>query len=234
MTELNPFRILRNRLAISYIGFSPENNAIYTHPDEEMQISTIQETGKQRTLKPQSIGSKVATFTLMCLCFNAAFLKAEDPTTKPSKPHFSRLPDRETGIDFVSPLIPDHPYAYLYHSGMTCSGIATGDLNGDDRPDLFLANGPGKNKLYLQTGEGIRFTDVTQVAGVGLGGGDNWAAGVAMADVDNDGDTEMVIGSIFGGLYASENSNEKGGEPVWENYQPVNETSGKPLELNNW
>lgn len=107
---------------------------------------------------------------------------------------FTRLDDAETGIDFVSPLLPEHPFAYLYHSGMTCSGIATGDVDGDGRPDLFLANGPSTNKLYLQRdGDGIQFEDVTAVAGPGLDGGEKWAAGVAMADVDNDGDLDIYV-----------------------------------------
>ncbi len=106
---------------------------------------------------------------------------------------FIRVNDNETGIDFVSRLLPEHPYAYLYHSGMTCSGIAAGDIDGDGRPDLFLANGPGRNALYLQTGEPLHFEDVTQQVGVALDGGDHWAAGVALADVDNDGDLDLYI-----------------------------------------
>ena len=118
---------------------------------------------------------------------------SDDAAQTDSKTQFVRLDDEKTGIDFVSPLIPDHKYAYLYHSGMTCSGLAIGDLDGDGRPDLFLANGPDRNALYLQTGEGIHFDDATDEACPALRGGDNWAAGVAMADVDNDGDLDLYI-----------------------------------------
>ena len=106
---------------------------------------------------------------------------------------FNRLDGAKTGVNFVSRLIPDHKFAYLYHSGMTCSGLATGDVDGDGRPDLFLANGPGVNALYLQTGEGIKFEDVTDDACKEIRGGENWAAGVAMADVDNDGDLDLYV-----------------------------------------
>jgi len=118
-----------------------------------------------------------------------------------SATQFVQLGAGETGIEFVSPLLPDHEYSYLYHSGMTCSGLATGDLDGDGRPDLFLANGPAANSLYLQTGEGIQFEDVTDEACPALRGGENWAAGVAMADVDNDGDLDIYVCN-----YESENS----------------------------
>lgn len=107
-------------------------------------------------------------------------------------PRFTSLDKQASGIDFVSRLIPDHPLAFLYHSGMTASGIAAGDLNGDGRVDLYLANGPGKNAMYLQ-GEDGRFRDVTAEAGEGIDGGDDWAAGVSFADVDNDGDLDLYV-----------------------------------------
>ena len=113
--------------------------------------------------------------------------------SKTQRTLFTRLDDSKTGIDFVSPLLPDHKYAYLYHSGMTCSGLAAGDIDGDGRPDLFLANGPGSNALYLQTGDGIHFEDVTEQANKQLAGDDDWAAGVALADVDNDGDLDLYV-----------------------------------------
>jgi len=40
---------------------------------------------------------------------------------------FTRLDADTSGIDFVSRVLPDHPLAFLYHSGMTANGIATGD-----------------------------------------------------------------------------------------------------------
>ena len=34
------------------------------------------------------------------------------------------------------------------HSGFVCGGVAIGDVDGDEKPDLFFANGPGENKLF--------------------------------------------------------------------------------------
>ena len=111
---------------------------------------------------------------------------------KEDGPRFTNLDAGTSGIDFVSRLIPDHPLSFLYHSGMTASGIAAGDINGDGRVDLYIANGPGKNAMFLQGADG-KFKNVTAEVGEGLDGGDDWASGVSLADVDNDGDLDLYV-----------------------------------------
>ena len=130
-------------------------------------------------------------FVLLLSTFSVPGLARNNETT--DKKLFIPVPTEKSGVEFISRLIPDHKFGYLYHSGMTCSGLAIGDLNGDDRPDLFLANGPGSNALYVQQGNGIHFKDVTANAGAELEGGERWASGVAMADVDNDGDLDIYV-----------------------------------------
>jgi len=53
-------------------------------------------------------------------------------------------------------------------------------------------------------------------------------------DIDGDGNDELVIGTIFGAVYACENSNKGPGDPQWQAPQSVNTDDGKPLKLNNW
>ncbi|MCB1036082.1 MAG: VCBS repeat-containing protein, partial [Acidobacteria bacterium] len=67
---------------------------------------------------------------------------------------------------------------------------ATGDYDGDGRPDLYLAN-LGVNQLLQNLGGG-RFEDVTLVAGVGDGG-----SGVValFADFDGDGHLDLFVGN---------------------------------------
>ena len=84
----------------------------------------------------------------------------------------------------------NHPLSRLNSSGFVCGGVCIGDFNGDGRPDLFLANGPDKNGLFLQRDE-FRFEDVTQQAGVD--GGDAWGSGAAAADFDGDGDLDLYV-----------------------------------------
>ena len=117
---------------------------------------------------------------------------------------FTDLPAETTGVDFVSVVEAEHPQAVLYRSGLACSGLAIGDVDGDGWPDLYLAGGAGPNKLYRQVAGakgamgaigamgGLRFEDITARAGK-IDGGDRWAGGVSMADVDADGDLDIYV-----------------------------------------
>ncbi len=79
-------------------------------------------------------------------------------------------------------------------------GVAAFDYNNDGRPDLFFTNGapqPGlrkqgpewHNRLYRNDG-GWKFTDVTESSGLA---GEGFATGVAAADYDNDGYTDLFV-----------------------------------------
>jgi hypothetical protein len=103
---------------------------------------------------------------------------------------FTALPADETGVTMVNPLDTDHPLKRLFAFGYATGGVAIGDLNGDGQQDLFFAGGPVANRLYLQA-ERFKFTDVSEPAGIS--GGENWAAGVALADIDNDGDLDIYV-----------------------------------------
>ncbi|MCZ6600848.1 MAG: CRTAC1 family protein [Acidobacteria bacterium] len=80
-------------------------------------------------------------------------------------------------------------------------GVAWLDYDLDGNLDLYLINGsthdrqPGKgepNLLYHNDGNG-RFTDVTSQAGVG---DRSWGFGVAVGDVDNDGDPDLYVTNL--------------------------------------
>ena len=79
------------------------------------------------------------------------------------------------------------------------TGCAFLDADGDGRLDVFLANagavakgraqeGPG-SALYRQTASGS-FEDRTEAAGLSFRG---WGTGVAVGDVDNDGDPDLFL-----------------------------------------
>jgi enediyne biosynthesis protein E4 len=92
----------------------------------------------------------------------------------------------------------------LYFAETLGSGCAFLDYNGDGRLDLFFVNSsrlPGFSgkgafypALYHNEGNG-RFRDVTQQAGLTI---DCYGMGVACADADNDGDTDLLL-TAYGG-----------------------------------
>lgn len=77
-------------------------------------------------------------------------------------------------------------------------GVAVGDFDGDGIDDLLLTNIDGPPRLYRNNGDGT-FDDVTQQAG--LGEFLFRSNGAAWADIDNDGDQDLMITTIASDRY---------------------------------
>lgn len=72
-------------------------------------------------------------------------------------------------------------------------GVDAGDLDGDGRSDLVVANFEGEtNEHYRNVGEGI-FEDVTLASGFGLPVLTAVGFGLNLLDIDNDGDLDAFI-----------------------------------------
>ena len=103
---------------------------------------------------------------------------------------FTLLSPDDTAVRFVNPIDNSHPMKRLYWNGYACGGVAIGDFDGNGLKDLFFTSGPGPNKIFLQE-PSWRFKDVTAQAGVD--GGDAWAAGAAVVDIDGDTDLDIYV-----------------------------------------
>jgi enediyne biosynthesis protein E4 len=101
----------------------------------------------------------------------------------------------ESGITFTNHLnnkkLNIIEYLYYYNGG----GVAVGDINNDGLLDIYFIANEGENKLYLNKGN-FTFEDITSSAGV-AGSGD-WATGVTLVDINNDGYLDLYVCQVSG------------------------------------
>lgn len=96
-----------------------------------------------------------------------------------------------SGIKFQNQIIENDSlnilsYEYLYNGG----GVAAGDLNNDGLPDLIFIGNLSENKVYLNQGN-FEFQDITQKSG--LTGRPDFATGVSLVDINNDGFLDIYL-----------------------------------------
>lgn len=109
---------------------------------------------------------------------------------------FKLLSPNRTGITFINHLSNDDIVKNRYL--LNGSGVAAGDINGDGLTDLFFAQLDGPNHLYKNLGD-YRFEDITDSAGVAMPG--YYCTGATFADVDGDGDLDLLVSTLGHGVF---------------------------------
>jgi hypothetical protein len=141
------------------------------------------------------------------------------PTASTGKPAgLALLSPAQTGLAFTN-LIPEsrHLTNQILLNG---SGMTAGDFDGDGRVDLFFCGFNNDNALFRNLGD-WHFEDVASSSGVALPGTD--CTGVAAADVDGDGDLDLVINTLGQGTLIFSND----GHARFSQLQPpVNRVGG--------
>ena len=107
---------------------------------------------------------------------------------------FTRLDPAQTGLRFTNQVsLKAVANNRLIEDG---SGVAAGDVDGDGLCDLYFCSLEGANRLYRNIGD-LRFKDITAWAGVGCAG--QASTGAALADVDGDGDLDLMVNGLGAG-----------------------------------
>ena len=103
---------------------------------------------------------------------------------------FTQMSSQHTGISFKNTSIETPKrhiahYDYFYNG----SGVAIGDFNNDEKPDIFFAGNDAPNELYVNEGDFV-FTNKTEQAGIA---NKKWSTGVSLVDINNDGWMDVYV-----------------------------------------
>ena len=125
--------------------------------------------------------------------------RADTPSQAGSPIVFENVSDA-AGLSFV---LDQHPTPEKNMVETMAGGVAVFDYDGDGLPDIFFTNGAPMpalrkaspkdwNRLFRNLG-GLRFTDVTEAAGVR---GEGYTTGAAAGDYDNDGHVDLFVAGV--------------------------------------
>src|SRR5438132_202005 len=132
----------------------------------------------------------------VCLCDTTwqegnGFRSAALQIPAAGKPGFVQVPSVPAGILFTNKLAAERYLTnQIYLNG---SGVAAGDVDGDGLVDLYFCGLDRPNALYRNLGN-WKFVEVTAEAGVACA--DQASTGAVFADVDGDGDLDLLVNGL--------------------------------------
>jgi hypothetical protein len=136
----------------------------------------------------------------------AACDKSASPESSTAEPAlFEAIDSDYSGVTFVNHVENQRNFnIFKYRNFYNGGGVAIGDINNDDLPDLYFTGNMVSNRLYLNKGD-FQFEDITEQAGVA--GMKPWSTGVAMVDINDDGLLDIYV-SNAGNLEGNNHDND--------------------------
>ena len=154
----------------------------------------------------QFIFKRILLFILLVITITSC--KKENSTqnaVKKTPTLFTLLKTDETGIDFVNKVKNQKNFnVFKYRNFYNGGGVAIGDINNDDLPDIYLTGNMVANKLYLNKGN-LQFEDISIAAGIE--GDKPWSTGVVMVDINQDGLLDIYV-SNAGNMEGNNHDND--------------------------
>ncbi len=137
--------------------------------------------------------NKLNLLLALCVVISSCGSDSENSTniTKSKETLFTLLNSEDTGIDFINEVKNRKDFnIFKYRNFYNGGGVAIGDINNDNLPDVYLTANMGDNKLYLNKGN-FQFEDISETAGVI--GNKPWSTGVVMVDINQDGLLDIYV-----------------------------------------
>ncbi len=129
----------------------------------------------------------------------------ENNTSVKSDFLFDTISSTISGINYINQIEESHLRNTMFYDNFyNGAGVAIGDINNDDLPDIFFTGNDSPNALYLNQGN-FRFEDISKKA---LPRNESWSSGVAMADINNDGWLDIFVCNMNMGKDASHMQNQ--------------------------
>lgn len=115
-------------------------------------------------------------------------------------PGFTRIAAQASGVHFSNIVASER--SLTNRNLLSGSGVAAGDIDADGLVDLYFCGLDSDNVLYRNLGN-WKFEDITAKAGVACPRQDSTAP--CFADVDGDGDLDLLVNSLGGGTRLFQN-----------------------------
>ena len=103
---------------------------------------------------------------------------------------FEKLSPVDSGIHFVNKIDESvSSKSFINEFGYMGGGVGIGDFNNDGLEDIVFSANQSSCRIYINKGN-LKFEDITESAGLTT---DDWATGVSIADVNDDGLDDIYI-----------------------------------------